>query len=340
MKNPVVISFFLLSVLAANAQDLEYQTKAEITQAEHEMNLDKQRMKDGRISSIKIYSYKSESEENSKLGYLSIERAYNTDGNITDFRVYTRHGKIKFHYTYIYDHNGREIEFNELKSNGIIRRKLTMTYDSSGNITDRRNYWKRSGNLRWHCITRYDDKQNMIELKYSGKNDQKDLGGFVYTYYPDGTKKQTVEYGRKKKVLHTWNYDCDPSGKSEGKNLKDTSNICIRYTTDKDGNKIKIKEENHKGSKIRRIISKYDAQNNLLDVMQYDKKERVRYHYHSAYDSKNNLTESLYYRDKSDEIKHRYVYHYDASGNLIELLTYKKSSLPDRILKYNYISQK
>ncbi len=342
MKKLIVASVFFISMSAVKAQDYDfadYQTKADVAESEKDIHRDRQKMKDNQISSIKVFTYKSDSAESLIDGYRSAERNYDAEGNMTEFRFFKKNGKIKEHYKYQYDTNGKDIGFEDWKSNGNLRRKLIYSYDSSGNLTDQRDYWRKPGDLCWHSIANYDNKQNLLELKFLGKNDSKDWGRFVYTYYPDGSKKQTIEYGSKNKVRHIWNFDCNPVGKLDGSTLKDTSKICVRYETDKDGNKIKIKEENTNEGKYRRIISKYNQSNNLIDVAGYDSKERMKYHSHSTFDGKNNITEYIVYRRNSTETKQRNIYHYDTSGNLTELLIYKKSALPDHILKFNYLRQ-
>jgi len=336
MKKLVVIFLLLLRAVTSHAQLFWYETKTDVAEEEKKMNLNRQKIVDNHITSAKIYSYKSVAEEQANVGYLSFEYTYDNRGNFTEYKSYKRNGKLKYHNTYEYDNNNRELSFTDWRANGKMLYRYTTSYDSSGNMTDQRSFWKNPDVANWHSIARYDEHQNLVEVKYLIKKDSKYFGRYVYTYYPDGSKKQTIEYNRRDKIKHIWNFDCKPEGISEEQHLKDTSRICIRYETDSAGNKIKIKEENQKVGKVARTISRYNKDNYLLDEVTYDSKERPRNHYHYSYDAKNNLTEFINYKKNSTEIKERVVYNYDASGNMIEELVFKKLSTPDHTLKFTY----
>ncbi|MCX6274341.1 MAG: hypothetical protein NTV09_03940, partial [Bacteroidetes bacterium] len=280
--------------------------------------------------------------DNSKDGYLYSEMNYDSRGNLIEYKEYKRNGAIKIHGCYTMDDSGRMLEYRTLRPDGSNKYRESYTYDAAGNQTDLRNFgrtslFSRKEKIWFHSAAKFDDKQNMLEQNYYyDANDKKLFDRFVYSYYDDGSKKQTVEYNRKGKVRHSWKYDCNPVGKMEAKNLKDTSKICIRYETDAGGNKIKVKEENVKRGKVVRVIHKYDKNENQVEEISYDAKGRLRFHSTSGYDEKDNCTSFTAYRLNSNKIKIRYLFNYDSSGNITERIAYKESSVPAGILKFNY----
>lgn len=172
-------------------------------------------------------------------------------------------------------------------------------------------------------------------MAYTYKNDRKQGSHFTYSYYDDGSRKQSVEYNRKGKVLHTWNYDCSPVGQMAGAK-KDTSKVCIRYETDKNGNRIKITEEFEKRGDVVRRVNKYNLHDRLLDVSDYNKKGKVVYRYSYDYNANGRMTEAIYYKPGSGEkVKYRYTYVYDSNSDLSKYVAYKYAR-PQYVYKYEY----
>ena len=338
MKNLLLISFMLSIAFTADAQIFYNETKTDAEHSEREMKVNQKRIRDNHIRQVKIYRYKSDTASQGRLGELSI---YDERGRITEFKGYKNSGKMKQHYTYKYDGSDRMLEIAYHRRNGTLQDEYQYVFDAAGNETEVREYYQpavfgKKEKLGWRSAARFDDQRNILEMKYFfSEGEQKLFDRYEFTYYPDGSKKQTVEYNKKGKARHKWNYDCNPSG-AETMNLKDTSKICVRYETDKDGNKIRVKEEIVKYGKVARIVSKYDKNDNVLDVIQYDSKGRARSSESNTYDVKDNRTGFVLFKRNSNEIKERYVYDYDSSGNMTDIIAYKSSSSPDRIMKFRY----
>jgi|GEM_PF-2382577 len=340
MKKATLYIILLLASHASYSQVFDNETKSEVDRWSQREKTTRARIRENKIHSLKTYAYKSDTATGS--GFLSSEINYDDNGNMLEYKVFRKSGALKYHYSYSWDADGRNLEFRQIRSDGSNKYRETNIYDASGNKTESRTYgrtWLLNSRekLWWHSIATFDDAQNMLEQKFfMDKADKKLFDRYVYAYYSDGSKKQTIEYSGKGKVRHTWNYDCDPAGAAEVKNFKDSSKICVRYETDKDGNKIKVTDENVKYGKVVRIVHRYDKNENLLEEISYDSKQRPRFHSVSAYDDKNNCTGFTVYERNSSKIKNRSEYRYDSSGNIAEVVAYKNSSVPERILKYNY----
>jgi len=337
MKNLLII-FLLTTASVTNAQIFYNETKAEAARSERERMLNRERVKRNHIREVKIYGFKSDT---SAAGYIASECMYDEQGNMTEAIDYNKHGKIRYRYTYAYDGKGRNVAFAEWKRNGKLRFRYVYVYDATGNETETRNYYVpaifgKKEKLGWRNSATFDGKQNMLELKYFFSEDEKELfSRYSFTYYEDGSKKQTTEFDKKNKIRHKWNYDCNPAG-TEAINLKDTSRICIRFETDKDGNKIRVKEEIVHAGKVARIVSRFDKQDHLLDLVRYDSNGGARTHESNTFDDKDNQTSYTCYKRNSDEVKYRSVFRYDEAGNISEIVAYKSSALPDRVMKFHY----
>ena len=291
---------------------------------------------DNHITSSKLFHYKTQADADAgKNGYLYEEYAYDANGNQTDYKFYKKNGKVKYHYSYKWNDEGKSTEFQWLKKDGSMKMKNTTAYNGAGKVIEEKQFWKSDNDLAWHSTSTYDAQQNLIGLKYLLNNDKKLYRRYAYSYYPDGSKKQTIEYNRKDVVKHIWNYDCNPAGSLETKSLKDSSKICIRYETDKDGNQIKIKEQNVKQGKTVRIITKYDIHDNEIYSVGYKASGKETRHVESSYDNRDNLTERKLFKPNTAELKNRWVVHYDNSGNVTESKAYKGSELT-HFWKYSY----
>ena len=342
MRNVLIVFVFLFFITGANAQVFYNDTRSDVEFNTRRERENKERIRNNHIRSVRTFSYKADTTSSTGEGFLSSEMNYDDQGNLTEYRIYRKNGRIRYHYAYQWDDSGRCLEFKQLRSDGSNKYREVSVFDAQGNQTDARTYGRTSlfskkEKLWYHNTARFDDKQNMLEQAfYLDVNDKKLFDRYVYSYYEDGSKKQTIQYNKRGKARHIWNYDCNPAGVAEDKNFKDTSQICIRYETDKDGNKIKVRDENVKYGKVVRIIHKYDTRDNVLEEISYDKKGGARFHSVSAYDEKNNLTRHTSYRRYSSRVSKMQEYRYDPAGNMVEVISYKESPVANRITKFTY----
>ncbi|MEO8087045.1 MAG: hypothetical protein ABI763_09510 [Bacteroidota bacterium] len=342
MKKLITYFIFFLLATGSKAQVSFNETKADVDLYSQREKMTRERIVANNIRSVKSYTYKSDTSTNAEDSYLSSEMNYDEHGNLLNYKLYRKNGAIKYQYAYKWDDAGRNLEFHQLRADGSTKYREENLYDGSGNqvslrVFGRKSFLNKNEKIWYRSVSKFDEKQNMRQqLFYYDNSDKKLFDRYEYAYYDDGSKKQTVEYNRKGKVRFTWNYDCNPVGKLEAKSMKDSSTICIRYETDKDGNKIKIKEENVKYGKVVRIIHKYDRNENVVEELSYDKAGRARYHSTAVFDDKNNCTARTAYQRNSNQIKERSEIVYDSAGNIIELIAYKNTATPDRILKFKY----
>jgi hypothetical protein len=334
MKYAFLIAAFLFCV-GAGAQVIYFDTKQPNGQEDNEKVFRDQKVRN-HITASKSYNYKTASAADTSKGYLFIEQSYDGNGRMVEYKQHRKSGKLRYHSSYAYNEKGKMTENIEYLPNGKALYKNTTQYDSEGNVMEQFQYLRGETTPWWHAIATYDDKNNITTLKFLMKNDKKLYRRYEYSYYPDGSKKQTVEFNRKEKVKHTWNYDCNPTGTLEASAFKDSSKICIRYETDKDGNPIRIKEQNVKQGSIVRIVTKYDKSDHEIFSASYDASDGMKKHVDTKFDANGNCTEVDVYKPYSNETKYKYVYQYDSTGNLAEEFSYKNGAQLTFMQRFTY----
>ncbi len=339
MKIHLLALVFIFSCLATRAQVFYSDGNTDEGQSLQQTDSARKRIVANGIRLVHIYRSKADSGQSGKKdSYLSVIYKYDDRGDLIDYQILNKHGNTIQEYLYRYDNDGRNVEYTVLKRSGKIKRQMTYDYDKAGNNTE--THWFFDNDPPARRVRIYDDKNHLIEQTYYYDHYKKQGSRYTYSYYDDGSRKQSIEYNRKGKILHTWNYDCSPVGQLAGSKFKDTSKICVRYETDKNGNRIKVTEEFVKRGNVVRRVNKYDLKDRLLDVSDYNKKGMVVYRYSYNYNNDGRIIEALFYKTGSgDKVKTRYTYDYDPKGKLLQQLVYKHSR-PEYVYKYDYLVSK
>ena len=337
MKKLFILITVILSFATAKAQ-VFWDDGKEMVKNEQEMKDWHKKNREMHLANLQSYFYPYKDGKTENNGRLISDAYYDNEGNMVDYRIYNHKGKIKENYLYRFNTRGKMVERIQLGKNRKFINKFTYEYDSAGNQIKSCGYFFRDNNMTWTLTAKYDEKRNILERAYTLKNGKPSLK-YVYSYYPDGSKKQTVEYDRKGKVAHSWNYECNPIGELAAKHLKDSSKICVKYENDNDGNPIKIVEETIKRGDLIKLVDKYDKNGNNIEHLSYDFKGRIMMHTVYKFDLNNNLAERIVYKMKSNEIQKRYVFTHDKDGNVIEGIYYKKGNLPVGEYKYSYVKE-
>ena len=337
MKKYFFIWVFVCLCLAGNAQmyysDGSYDDKADKAWRDSVRKI----TLDAHITGLKTYRFHVDSTKAKRKnnGSLVYEWKYDDKGNVTSFIKNNKKGRTKEHYSYLWNDNNQFLQSTSFKRNGKIKYQMVNTYDKTGNCVETwRYFWDAPPN---HKLQKFDDNHKLQEIIWRYDNDKKLSGRYEFSYYPDGSKKLTVEYNKKGKIKHTWNYDCSPVGKLTSAKFKDTTKVCIKYEKDKDGNVIKVKEEFFKSGNLARKVDKLDSHNNLLDVAYYNKKGKCVMHTAMSYNSKNQMTEYITYRKGTDRIRSRDIYQYNPDGEIGQTNAFDRNNKPKYILKYVYI---
>jgi hypothetical protein len=249
--------------------------------------------------------------------YVSAVITYDKNGNTSSCQNYNKKGKIGSFY--IYEYNSDNLMVSELckNSKGKEIQKLTVTYDQLKNTIEE-SYIKK-GELTAKTVSKYDSTR-LLESSYYKKGKPDYSKKWVYSYYPDKTRKSSVIYDAKGKVLYTWNYECKPEGELQSKH-KDTTDVCKKIDYDSAGNKtITLRKFDEKG-KAYKVVSVYDKNDKMIQYLSYNTKDQLDYSYKYTPGAQN-IGESVTY--KKGKENYRYLYSYDDNNNLISTFGYHK----------------
>jgi len=341
MKRTLILLLLISPVLFASGQAAYNDSKEDYLASMQRSKQARARLATAGIKSTKKYEYK----HNDSIGVLTYSLDYDNHGNIIDWFEYKKNGKIKTHASTSYNDSNWVTKYQYYNRRNKSVWLDAYTYDKWGNITEDDGYLGRTQKLFSKTINTYDSLKNITESKTFNQRG-KLITRIEYYYYTDGSKKQTIEYSGKGKVENIWNFDCNPVGNLQAKKLKDTGKICIHYETDKDGKPIKIKEEYTNqdglfGKRMRRTITKYDKDNNILDLSTCKLNGKQTLHWSAAYNGMEKCTEYNMYERGTQNIWWKYLYTYNSDGNITGMVIFKKNKkTPELTYKLVYNSSK
>jgi hypothetical protein len=314
MKIQILFITSLLSFFSAYSQKSEYPGNNNFWAYSYmafNSNKEKEKIADAGISGYK------ETITDDKRSYLWQTVKYDSMGNCIEATFTNPKGKILSQYLHTYNASGKVICSIYKKSKGEVKNKINRAYDSYGNISEEIIY--HHGKEKSRILSMYDSTRLLESYFY--KNGSKEFKRkWVYTYYPDKSKKSSVIYDSKGKVLYTWNYECKPEGQLAGKH-KDTTAVCKNEETDKDGNKIITSRKfNEKGKPFKTVIKK-NKNGQTIEYATFQGNDKPSTYY--KYNDSGSFEEIIYYNLKGKEI-YKTIYSYDATNNQTEDVSYKK----------------
>ncbi len=335
MKKIIILSLLCFPAFFLKGQATYNDSREDFLSAIQRNKSYRDHIASGHITSVRIVGYK----HNDTIGFLKYESKYDIKGNNTDVFTY-KNRKIKNHSFTKYDDSNRVTEFAYYKRGDKLKYMYVHIYDKSGNPIEQDSYKKNAQEVTSKTIKTYDNFNNITEAKtFDGSGKLKSR--IEYTYYNDGSKKQTTQYSGKGKIVRIWNFDCNPVGKLQAKKFKDTAKICIHYETDASGNPIKVKEEYLSGGFLGgalRNVTKFDKDNNTIDAACYNLNGKLFGHWSASYNPTGRMTEYVVYKGGTLQTRFKVIYSYDDKGNISESVTYKKSKVPFSTMKYVYTS--
>lgn len=252
-----------------------------------------------------------------KNKYVNAKVSYDKNGNTTSYIGYDKKGKIIS--SFIYEYNSDNLMVSQVYENGKgeEKQKLTIKYDQLNNTLEEAFYKKNE--LKAKTVSKYDSTR-VLESFYYKKGDKDYSKKWIYSYYPDKTKKSSVIYDVKGKVLYAWNYECKPEGELQNKH-KDTMDVCKKIEYDSSGNKtVTVRKFDEKG-KAYKTVSIFDKNDKIIQYLSYNPKEQLDYSYKYILGSKN---VGAFVNYKNGKENYKYLYSYDNNNNLISTYCYHK----------------
>jgi len=325
MKKIILTIACALIALYSNAQKSEY---AYIRKSwEHNDFIYKSKKEKEKIANNKINGY-VETIKKGKKEYVSSKVSYDTKGNCISAIFNKENGKIYRQYLNTYSDKNKILSKIVKNKKGEEIKKSTYNYNQNGYLIETAYYKK--GDLKSKVTSKLDSTR--IMESYYFKNGNPDFKRkWVYSYYPDNSKKTSVVYKSNGKVLYTWNYECKPEGQLANKH-KDTTAVCKKEEVDKDGNKtITTRNFNEKGKPFK-MVCVYNKKDILIQYTTYNSKDILNSNIKYINDSYD-LGEVIYYTPKGEE-RYKSLYMYDDNNNLTGTDIYIKGKL-----KYKTSSQ-
>ena len=272
-----------------------------------------------KIANAKIIG-RNETLTTDKKSYLWQSVSYDAKGNSNSVTYRNSKGKITDQFFYSYNSDDKVICSIKKNRKGIETNKSVTTYDKLGNITEDISYYK--GKEKSRTVSTYDSLR-ILDSYFYKKGGKEFTRKWVYTYYPDKSKKSSIIYDAKGKVLYTWNYECKPEGELASKH-KDTTEVCKNEEIDKDGNKITtLRRFNDKGKPYKIVYIK-NKSNQMLEYSVYHENNQLSSHY--KYTNESKLEEYSFYNNKGKEI-FKTAYTYDTSNNQTGITSFKKGGI-------------
>jgi len=337
MKKILITLLIVIPAFAVSGQASYNDSREEFMTAMQQTRKSRAHITALRILSVQSFEYKNVN----KPGKLSYELRYDSKGNITNWLEYRKNGKIKRQSLVSYNDSNWVTISASYNGAGKQNWKIRFSYNTLGRLIEHDTYKRDSQKIVSKTINTYDNKNNIIESETFGKKGNL-KSRTEYNYYDDGSKKQTTMYSAKGKIKQVWNFDCNPIGDLRAKKLKDTSKVCIHYETDQDGNPIKVKEEYAETGifgTMERTVTKYNKDNNVLDVSAYKLNGKQTSHFSASYNSQGNLTEYIMYKAGTTKPWWRNSYTYTSDGNMeTEAFYWRADQTPANTFKYVYNS--
>ncbi len=338
MKNYLLVLLILLFpsfVLAQNDMTLSH--------LEHEKDEVSREVRRNFILEQKIAETKILRVEYNKDGTLQaksetyIKTSYDAQGRMISEIIYNNHGKIWQQNNREWTKEGWLLKSYYLNTKQKKTWETNYVYNEKGLTTSYVMLWGRNQKYKSHKDITYDEKGNTLSMKYFSKNKPDPYLSYVYSYYENGERKQTIQYNDKGKIIHTWNYECDPKGKIAPEQEKINNLVCTKFEKDKDGNTLKITEEFIPKGRIARTVMTYNDADYLVEANYYKRSGKLKDSYVYEYLDKTKMKSSATYKGEKRKLISKRESKYDESGKISEAIIFYKSIKPLRLLRYEYV---
>jgi len=269
---------------------------------------DRIRYSNSKVSKLTQWTYKYTKGKVNPKGYITSESKFDEKGNAVEIINYKSNGKISTKLLYKYDDKNNKIEYQKFQK-FEDKPDIELTYKQ--NFT-------------------YDDKGNKkLEVGFDGIINYR----IEFNYLPDGKLKGITKFNPDNSVAEKW--ESTFNGNIQTINVFKRGTI-LDYSlikkTDSKNNIIEETRNDAKGKEQSRIITEYDANNNISSTSEYySGKLSKKFAY--LYNKKNQLIEiDLENPDGSKTLFK--AYKYDDKGNVIEEKWF--DGIPDDLSSKNF----
>ncbi len=320
MRKQIIFIAFIFFAFHANAQKSEYPFIRNAKWGYYTYMAFEPLQKKNKISKAGISGY-SKTTIDGKKEFVSAKVGYDKKGNCITYMNSKNNGKLKNNLAYQYAANYMVLSTIFMDSKGKEVKIISNKYDDRGNRIE--EILIKKGKQKAKTISKFDSTRVLESYYYkNGKPDFKRK--WVYTYYPDKSKKSSVIYNANGKIIYTWNYECKPEGELISKH-KDTTLVCEKEEIDTSGNKVIITRKFNEKGKPYKIVYTYNKDDKLIQIATYHDNDLLSYKYKYRKET-GDIEEFAYYNHKGKET-YRNINNYDENNNVTGSKSYRKRKL-------------
>ncbi|HNW97119.1 MAG TPA: hypothetical protein PKK00_01750 [Bacteroidales bacterium] len=270
-----------------------------------------------KVVAAKLKGY-SETIKKGNKEYLWVKVNYNDSGNYTSMDFYKKNGNLLKQYIYEYSQANKNTSYIVKSKNGKKNLQYNYKYDNNNCVIEEEAFNNGKPEMK---ITSKFDSLKILESCYYKNGSPEFKRKWVYTYYPDKSRKSSIVYNAKEKILYTWNYECKPEGELATKH-KDTTAVCRKENYDSEGNKIVTFQKFNEKGKPYKIEYIYNKDNKFIAYTTYYQNNVI--HFKGKYNEHTGETMEYAIYDKKGNESYRMVSTFDDKDNITETKTYNK----------------
>ncbi len=296
---------------------------------------ERERIARNRIAKCTQWTHKYAKNKPAPSGYITTETKYDKNGNPVEVVNYKSTGQVSSKLLYKYDKNNMKVEYVKWEKKDKPEIEITFKQNIS-----------------------YDEKGNKkMETGFDGVTTYR----IVYGYLPDGRQREIVKYNADNSIAEKWEYSYTNSAQTISV-YKPANNLekKIVRKTDSDGNLLEEEYFTASGKPLKKTKSEYDNQHRVVTMSEYyaGKLERtLQYKYNAnnqlaeivqtnpdgskfthsiyKYDAKGNLTDEKWFDGEPNDLSSK-VYRLDDKGNVLEVDSYYSDYKYKVLYKYTY----
>ena len=256
----------------------------------------------GKVHSIRESSYDvkftNEQEQNGAIDPFlpNTFTEFDMTGNYLLKEKYDKDNQRIEKWVYTYPQNLKMEEIKVTDKTGKVFLSIISAFDDKGNVKDIR-FYNENNQITRNVVYKYDKKNRQIERRVVDKGVLNER--FSYKYNSKGNMIEQYSYFANGQIAQKW---------------------IMEY--DKNQNRTKISEYNHKNLLEKITYNTYDSKKNLIHQKEVDENENLQNEQTLVYDIYNNEIEKIQNSLSEGSFQRKIDYTYDNQGNWTKKIQY------------------
>ena len=230
---------------------------------------------------------------------------FNERGQMTECVTYNDFHRPNIDRQYAYNDSGLTVSFTERRNKKFYRNTLRQ-YDDHKHLTLQNDYYKDS--LHPINVTRnVFENGNIKETSVLNKKGT-EISKYIYTWYPDGSRKELIQYKKGKLKSHIY-YDCEIKQETSDKGVE-TGRVCKIKNFLPDSGWMEVTEMFVNGASGR-VVRTFDRRGKLLNEESFATNGKLSNRVKFTYNEGNKIISRQHYRHNSETPRQVQNYGYD-----------------------------